>query len=321
MSYTLIIMRISYSAFDTFNRCPLKYRLSYIDRIKTPKKPELYFGNLIHKIVQFALKKDPILPKEQELLALLQNEWQRDIFSSKDEARQYFEFGKEMLKKFYASFQPGLRNIVAVEKRFQIPLSDKHILSGVIDRVDKLPFGAFEVIDYKTSKALPTQIEVDKDKQLAVYNLAVQNLWPEIKDVRLTLYFLKFSSQITTKRREDEVESIKEEIIHTADKIESASDFPPRVNNLCDWCDYQHLCPLKKQTSNRSPLIPGMRSNRLEKEKIDDLVEEYILAREKIAEIEPKIHTHFDAEKIKKYSHKHGILSRGKNKKLTVKKH
>lgn len=35
----------------------------------------------------------------------------------------------------------------------------------------------------------------------------------------------------------------------------------------------------------------------LELEKIDDLIEEYILAQRKIKDLESKIHKHFDAEK------------------------
>lgn len=311
-------MRISYSAFDTFNRCPLQYKLSYIDHIKTPEKPELYFGSLIHQIVQNALKKDPIVPKEEELLAQLKDNWREDIFPSEDEAKQYFDFGMDMLKKFHGGYQPGLRNIVAVEKRFQLPLNDKHTLIGVIDRVDKLPFGAFEVIDYKTSKALPTQSEVDKDKQLATYNYAVENLWPEAKDIRLTLYFLKHNSQIKTTRRTDEVEAIKNEIIKTAEKIESETDFPACDNGLCNWCSYQHLCPLKKHQLNQLHPTPGVGSKRLGD--IDYTVEEYILAQQKIKELEPEIHKHFDQEKIERFFHKEGVVTRGKNKKLTIRK-
>lgn len=313
-------MRISYSAFDTFNRCPLQYKFSYIDRIQTSDKPELFFGGLIHKIVQYALKKDPILPKEEELLAMLKTGWRKDIFATPDESEQYFKFGEEMIKKFYAGYRPGLRNIVAVEKRFQIPLSEKHILSGVIDRIDKLPFGAFEVIDYKTSKALPTQNEVDKDKQLGIYNFAVEKLWPEAKDIRLTLYYLKFNSLLTTKRRADEVDQIKSEIIETADKIENATEFPPKDNPLCNWCSYQHLCPLKKQGLNSSNPAPGAGYNRLKEENIDELVQEYILAQKKIKDLEPKIHAHFDGQKIERFFHQDGTLTRGKNKKLTIRK-
>lgn len=55
-------MKISYSAFDSYNRCPLQYRFGYVDRIKVLDKIELVFGGLIHQVVQYALKQDPIIP-------------------------------------------------------------------------------------------------------------------------------------------------------------------------------------------------------------------------------------------------------------------
>jgi putative RecB family exonuclease len=305
-------MKISYSAFDTFNRCPLQYKFSYIDRVKVPQKPEFFFGGLIHEIVQYALTKDPIIPPVEELLKILKEKWQTDIFPSKQESDQYFDFGVDMIKKFHAGFKPGLRNIVATEKRFQIPLNEKHVLSGIIDRVDKLPIGSFEVIDYKTSKKLPSQIDVDKDKQLCIYNLAINSLWPDAKDIRLTLYFLKHDTQITTKRRPDEVESIKEEIIDTAERIEKETDFLPRDNALCDWCDYQKMCPLKKHK-----FAPDIK---LEENTIDDIISDYLSAHDTIQKLEPKIQKHFDSQKIERFFHKNGTLTRGKTKNLSIRK-
>lgn len=305
-------MKISYSAFDTFNRCPLQYKFFYLERIKVPEKLEFFFGGLIHSIVQFALTKDPIIPPLDELLKILKEKWRENVFPSKQESDQYFDFGVDMLKKFHAGFKPGLRNIVATEKRFQIPLNNKHVLSGIIDRVDKLPIGSLEVIDYKTSKKLPSQIDVDKDKQLCIYNLAINSLWPEAKDIRLTLYFLKFDTKLTTTRRPDEVDAIKAEIIDTAEKIEVEKDFLPKDNALCDWCDYQNLCPLKKHKFAAD--------DNLEENTIDDVVADYISAQDKISELEPKIHKHFDDNNIERFFHKNGTLTRGKTKKLTIRK-
>lgn len=312
-------MRISYSALDTFNRCPKKYQFQYLDKVRVPKKPELFFGSLIHEVVQMALKKDPILPPIEELLAFYKSKWQEEVFSSADEAKQYFAWGENMIRHFHNSHKPGLRNIVAIEKRFLIPLGD-HQLSGMIDRVDKLPFGAFEVIDYKTSKQLPSKDNLDRDKQLCIYHLAVENLWPEAKDIRLTLYFLKHNSQMTTQRRPDEIEEIKKHIIETAGKIEKETDFPPKINAFCDWCEYGNLCPLQKDKYKEKNKDINEDENEKINQDIEQVVEEYLLANQKIKELEPKIHKHFDTEKIERFFGKKGIVTRGRNKKLTVRK-
>jgi len=308
-------MRISYSAFDTFNRCPLKYKFSYIERIKVPQKPEFYFGGLVHAVVQEGLKRDPIIPSLEELIKYLEDNWSEEAFPSKQEAEQYLDFGKNMIRNFHSSLRPGLRNIVATEKRFQVPLNEKHNLTGMIDRIDRLPYGAFEVIDYKTSKKPSIQADVDSDKQLGIYKLAVSHMWPEAKDVKLTLYFLKHPMQLTTTRQDSEIETLKEEIIETAEKIESETEFAPKANQFCDWCEYGHLCPLMKQKFHQS-----QKSKLKGQNETEEIIKEYISAQQKIKELEPKIHQHFDSEKIERFFHQEGIVTRGKNKKLTIRK-
>ncbi len=86
----------------------------------------------------------------------------------------------------------------------------------------------------------------------------------------------------------------------------------PKDNALCDWCDYQYLCPLRKHK-----VKPDKRK---EEENIDKLVRDYIAAHKTISNIEPKIHKHFNKEKIERFYHKEGVISRTKNKKISIRK-
>ena len=45
---------ISYSSMHTFEECPLKYKLTYIDKIKTKGKSNIYgaFGSAVHLCIQ-----------------------------------------------------------------------------------------------------------------------------------------------------------------------------------------------------------------------------------------------------------------------------
>jgi len=305
-------MRISYSAFDNYAGCPARYKFRYIDHISTEKKPEMEFGSLMHDIVCFALKKDPIIPAIEELNELFDQKLPEINFPDELKAKQYAAVGKEMIKKFHESLKPGLRTTIATEKNFNIPLNEKHTLNGVIDRVDKLPYGAFEVVDYKTSFKPKTQSETDKDKQLGIYKLAVENLWPDASDVRLTFHFLRPDIKLTTTRQKSDIETLKNEIIDIADKIESDTEWQPKKNNLCDWCDFQHLCPLMKQKVARQEDAPP--------QEIDNIVEQYLEANNIIKELEPKIQKHFDQEKIEAFHHKKGVISRSKKGKFTIRK-
>lgn len=304
-------MRISYSALDIYQTCPLKYKFRSIDKIPVPTRPELYFGDLIHQIIAQALGSEPILPLDQ-ILSLYQEKWEPEIFPSQREERALFQSGLIMLKNFYQDHKPGLTQIVCIEKRFSIPLGN-HILVGKIDRIDKLPHGTFQVIDYKTSKNLPTQQEIEKDLQLGIYHLATIYSWPEVEKIRLTLYFLKHNQKLTTQRNEIELNLIKEEIIKTADKIEDdiqkgLDAFFPRPGNYCDWCDYTQYCPMRKQKTTPE-----------KEEGIKDLIDQYLDLRNQQTILEKKIHSHFDKEKIERYFHKKGIITR-RGKRFSLKK-
>ena len=270
------LMRISYSAYDTYKKCPLKYKFSYIDKISAPKRPELFFGGLIHSVVQYALKKDPLMPSYEELIKFYEENWESSLYKDKDQEKQYFDFGKNMIFHFHGTHKPGLRDIIATEKYFAIPLSEKHQLSGVIDRVDKLPIGAIEIIDYKTNKSLPTQQDIDNDFQMNFYQLAVKSLWPEIDKVKLTFYFLKPNVQMSTTRDDYAIDMAKKEIIATADTITSQKDFCATPNRFCDWCDFQNRCPafadLKTSDDRESKII-----------------EKFLAAKKAIDVLEPEI--------------------------------
>ncbi len=310
-------MRISYSALDLFERCPLAYKFRYIDKIKVPARPELFFGSLIHKVVQEALRRDPVTVPVDDLLEYYNDNWRSEAFETKDLEGKYKRWGETMIRNFHRTHKPGLTDIVSTEKMFQIPLGKRHTLIGIIDRVDKLPYGPYEVIDYKTSANMSSKQDLDRNKQLTIYHYAAQKMWPEAKDIQLTLYFLKHNSKISTKRDDIEVEKLIKEIEKTADKLEKVADakkeadFKPKPNHLCNWCEFPHLCPMMKAKVDKKA-----RSKENHK-----LIEDYVRSHQKIRDIEPRIHEHFDDEEIERYFTKYGIVTRSpKTKRLSIRK-
>jgi len=90
-------MRISYSSLENFKQCPLKYKLSNIDKIKEPKSKEAIFGTYIHKILKWFYQKDPSFPTLDALLKYYRDYWPQKTegFEWKDseEEKSYFKEG------------------------------------------------------------------------------------------------------------------------------------------------------------------------------------------------------------------------------------
>jgi len=249
-------MRISYSALETFKRCPLKFKLQYIDKIRTPKSKDALFGTLLHSALKLLHEPGLIIPTEEDILKFIADKWDPSIYSSEQESTLNFAQAIKIMKDYYAKNYPSQFTVLALETMFEVPLqigAEKHLITGKIDRVDKNEDGLLEVIDYKTTKKMPSQEAVDKDLQLAVYHLGVANRWPtlvkEDRPLKTSLYFLKHGEKLSSTRTLDNLNATKESIIKDVEIIDRAfkeNKFNATPNVLCDWCEFQRNCPFFK---------------------------------------------------------------------------
>lgn len=251
------IIKTSYSALDTFKQCPLKYKFQVVDKIKVPKLKEAVFGNKIHSALQFFHSKQPISPTLDELLNYLKDIWESKVFSG-EEDMIYFSEAIKILKNYYEYY---LRNkdkftVLDTETRFEVLLENpkdkegKCLLAGIVDRIDKTSDGNIEIIDYKTTKRLPSQEDINHSLQLSLYCLGIINRWPQfiknsVENIKLTFYYLKHQEKITTHRTKEQLDRIQEQVWEKLAQIEK-SDFQPLPSALCDWCGYRKICPMWK---------------------------------------------------------------------------
>ena len=267
-------MRLSYSSISDYLNCPLKYKFRYIDKLPTKKTPALSFGSSLHEALAFFYNvKTPTPPALDAVLNELKDKWLSDGYSSKAEEKQYFAHGRQVITQFYetniANFQPP----VALEHKFYLPI-ENFTLSGVIDRLDKVSEGRFEVIDYKTSRKLPPQTVIDKDLQLSIYHLATKEIWG-FAPKAVSLYFLLPNYKMSSVRSDEQIKATLDTIKKVAGRIEAAL-FEPTQNNLCPWCDFQPYCPYFSHKYRKS------------EEQISSLIEEYGRLKDQAKEIKLK---------------------------------
>lgn len=245
-------MNTSFSALSSFQTCPLRYKYSAIDKIKAGKKSaEAVFGNIIHSTLQFAHSGSFILPTQKEALNHFSQKWNPDVFDNEFQERSAFAQGIKIIQNYYKHNNPNDFQIVDLESRFSVDLNhngEVHLISGIIDRIDKTEDG-YEIIDYKTANKLPSQSHVEDNLQLLIYLLAFLKRYPQLEKtpekIKLSLYFLRHNTKLTTTKTLAQLEKEKDKIFNLFNEIKK-SDFSPQTSPLCDWCDYQEICPMWK---------------------------------------------------------------------------
>jgi putative RecB family exonuclease len=113
---------------------------------------------------------------------------------------------------------------------------------GVIDRLARARDGAIEIHDYKTSRRLPSQRQLDADRQLALYQLAVAEAHPHAP-IRLVWHYLCFGATRVSTRSEEQLAALRRSTAGLIERIEGEERFAPRPGPLCAWCEYRQLCP------------------------------------------------------------------------------
>jgi DNA helicase II / ATP-dependent DNA helicase PcrA len=238
---------LSYSQIQTFDICPLHYKLKYLLKIPTPQSSAQSFGTSIHSTLRdFYLScQKGIIPSTKEVLNILDKNWVNEGYASKSHAEKAYEKAKDILETYLQNEFNKKKIPVVLEYPFNFTIKDLKV-GGRIDRVDLLSDNKIEIIDYKTGNNLPDEKKLAKDMQLTIYALAATEvrekyLGKKPDEILLSLYYLEQGKKLTSTRTKEQLEEAKLEILKKADEI-SKSDFLCSRNMLCLNCEYKLLC-------------------------------------------------------------------------------
>jgi putative RecB family exonuclease len=279
----------SHSQLSTYETCPHQYKLAYIDKIKTETESiEAFTGSRVHDTLEKLYRdlKVTRLNTLEELVSFYHQSWEKNwnemvqIVRKDYGPEDYRRLGEKCITDYYEHYFPfDQGRTLGLEENIFFPLEEEkgYWIRGVIDRLTLVNHSILEIHDYKTSGRLPSQEEIDSDRQLALYQMGVEGRWQDIREVKLIWHYLTFDTEIQSSRTPEKLRELRQETLELIQKIEADRHFIPKEGPLCDWCDYQGFCPKRKHlvTAENLPL------NEYLSEEGVTLVNKYVELREK----------------------------------------
>jgi DNA helicase II / ATP-dependent DNA helicase PcrA len=234
---------LSASDIDTYRTCPLKYKFARVFRI--PQEPTVHqrFGIVVHQVLERFHSGEGDSPGGglPELLGLLEASWRRGGFGDSEEERQLRGKAAAALIRYHERFQTEECEPVWFERQFTFKLGP-HLLRGRVDRVDRLPGGEYELIDYKTGRP-KTAAQLADDVQLSLYAVGAREAW-ELDTSHQAYYYVLDDEKVSVPLDDgDRSEWITAVAMQTAEGILSQGFEPTPSFAACSICDYRLICP------------------------------------------------------------------------------
>jgi DNA helicase-2/ATP-dependent DNA helicase PcrA len=236
------MLSLSASDLSLYLTCPLKYKFARVFGI--PQEPTINqrFGILIHNVLERFHKEPPEEGEDglRQLNALFENGWRRTGFGSTDDELQFRDRAREALRLYWERERVAEGEPVWLERKFDFKVGEHHV-RGRVDRVDRLPDGDYELIDYKTGERR-TEAELESDLQLALYRLAAREAW-DVEASTGSYYYVLDADKVAAPSKPDDAERVERTVLQVGEGI-LGQDFEPRPSPaVCSWCDYRLICP------------------------------------------------------------------------------
>ncbi len=233
-------LALSASDIETYRTCPLKYKFARVFRI--PSEPTLNqrFGILVHQVLERFHGGGAEAGSLPELLGLLEAGWRRGGFGDSEEERQLRAKATQALLRYHERFQDEDGRPVWFERAFAFKLGP-HLLRGRVDRVDKLPDGGYELIDYKTGRP-KSATQLREDVQLSLYAVGARESW-QLEAAHQAYYYVLDDEKVPVERSAEDRDWITDTVFEVAEGILGQGFEPTPSWSACSMCDYRIACP------------------------------------------------------------------------------
>jgi DNA helicase-2/ATP-dependent DNA helicase PcrA len=245
---------LSPSAIQTYEMCPLQFKLEREWRIPVEVSAAPQYGAAMHRVLLSYYDSvrwgRPLT--EAGLIEQLRSDLADAGFADHYQRELYEQKGIEEIKEFIASAGQGKIEVLHTEEKFSMKISATNLV-GRIDRIDRASSNnsgdKVVITDYKTGRP-KTQEDADKSLQLSLYALAAREQWGYHAE-RLVFHNLEGNTTVGSHRTELQLDTAKLQVEEIARKI-AAGNFDAKPGIYCNFCGYRLLCP---KTEKRIPEI------------------------------------------------------------------
>jgi len=254
---------VSPSRVNQIETCPRQYQYTTVQRLPEKKKMATYRGTIFHEILEEMFLLTQGTPQDRTIDLTMEIMREKFPILVTDEIAEEMELDSLGVQSLAADVAKYIRTYFAMENPTEITSEGIEIsmdvdmggwiLRGILDRLDRMPNGDLEIVDYKTGKVPQDRYKDSAILPAKIYAYLCERVLGE-RPTRIRLMYVQFGKEIIVEVTDEHVRYAEQRVRDAWEKIEQWYDaqyFPAYKNNLCDkWCSFKDICPLFQVEEN-----------------------------------------------------------------------
>jgi hypothetical protein len=237
--------RHSFSELSQFLSCPISYKYAQVYGFSLPTYQMIQFGENIHS----ALNKIHLewmngeKPDDDHIAEIVEQSWQSTPKAHPSKEKELKSTAIRYLQTYAHDYSADLDRICQTEQPFSFS-QERQVFQGKIDLLRHNEKDSLEIVDFKTSKPYPDELERDAF-QLGLYSLgAIECLHQPI--TKMTVHFIGDKQQIKEfPWNDDRKVQIQERLQSIMDCIGN-NEYAPNLK-FCKYCqEFSKVSPYRK---------------------------------------------------------------------------
>jgi RecB family exonuclease len=245
------LVRVTPARLGTWDDCPRRYRLTYLDRpapVRSGGRAASTLGAVVHLALRSLFALPPARRTPEAAARLVDRHWNSEGFRDAEQAHHY----RERARGWLAEYAEGAAEVDAVGLEQWVSVAVGGIVAeGRVDRIDRRG-DELVVVDYKTGRP-STAEDARESRALALYALGAERTLRR-RCVEVELHHLP-SGHVAGWRHDRETlaahvaaaERSAAALAVAAEDLAAGADpearFPARPAPRCGSCDVRRHCP------------------------------------------------------------------------------